>query len=125
MKSEIIIPLDGWMIGAKRYNLSMNTYRNMHYQPLNKLKKAVSDFLYKYKLPNHNKVLISYEFYFKDKRPRDIMNYASVVDKYFMDHYVSRKCIIDDCYRYYPKCQISYEGKADYNQVKVIIKEID
>lgn len=77
--------------------LNLNQYRNRHYLISNKIKhlyceemKKQLDWL-KFKSIN-----ITYQIYYPDKRKRDKWNYYSIVQKFFLDSLVHRKCIKDD-----------------------------
>ena len=77
--------------------LTLNNYRNWHYQTSNglkvKFKKEVTPLL---KFNIQGKVRIDYYYYAPDKRKRDLMNVISVVDKFFQDAMVERGCIEAD-----------------------------
>ena len=87
----------------KRYSLTMNNYRNLHQQVLNKMKKAFTDnvsFLINNEKPIlSNKVVIDYILYFPDKKRRDVANFGAVVDKFFEDCLVKKQIIEDDCWK--------------------------
>jgi len=122
--NNIIIPLNGWIVGKKEYNLSMNTYRNLHYQISNKLKKNVSEYLLRYKFPKFNKIKVHYTVYFKNKRKRDIMNFVAVVDKFFLDHLASENvgALIDDTYEYVNEYSVKFGGMRKENYIKIDIE---
>lgn len=120
----IEIPLN-WKIGKKRTSLSMNNYRNWHYQTSNKIKKNVCSYLDRFNFPKFKKVHINYTLYFKDKRKRDLMNFVSVVDKFVLDHLVNIECLEDDNYKVVSSYTVAFGGKAEINYIKMEIKEIE
>ncbi len=120
---KIKIPLN-WTIGKKKTNLSMNNYRNMHYQVSSKLKRTVSDYLLRYDLPKYNKISVHYTVFFKDKRKRDLMNFVSVVDKFVLDHFVKVGSLKDDNYNYVSNYSIEFGGLAKENYIEMQITEL-
>lgn len=123
---EIVIPLNDWVIGKKKYNLSMNTYRNLHHIVSNKLKIMVSEYMLQYKFKKYDKpVNIHYTLYFKDRVKRDLLNFVAVVDKFVLDSLVKRGVIKDDNYNYVIGYSVRFGGKRDYNQIVMEIKEVD
>jgi hypothetical protein len=123
MKNDIIIPLNDWYVAKKKYNLSMNTYRNLHYQISNKLKKQVGEFLLQYQFKKYDKVKIHYTLYFKDKVKRDLLNFVAVVDKFALDSLVKRGVLEDDNYNYVIGYTVAYGGKKEINCIKMEIEE--
>ncbi|MCP4988508.1 MAG: hypothetical protein GY928_21390 [Colwellia sp.] len=123
MKIDVIIPLNDWYVGKKKYNLSMNTYRNLHYQISNKLKKQVGEFLLQYQFKKYSKVKIHYTLYFKDKVKRDLLNFVAVVDKFALDSLVERGVLEDDNYNYVVGYTVAYGGKKEINCIKMEIEE--
>lgn len=120
------LPLSGWRVSSKKtLSLSMNVYRNLHYQTNNKLKHMVSDYLLKYKFPKYKQVKINYTLYFKDKRHRDLMNFVAVADKCILDHLVNTGSLIDDNYNYVTGYTIAFGGLADENKIAFNIREIN
>ncbi len=120
---KIKLPLN-WTIGKKKINLSMNTYRNMHYQVSSKLKRTVSDYLLRYDLPKYNKIAVKYIVFFKDKRKRDLMNFVSVVDKFVLDHLVKIGSLEDDTYNYVSCYSVEFGGFSDENYIEMQITEL-
>ena len=119
----IKIPLTGWQVSKKKKtSLSMNCYRNWHYQTSNKIKKAVSIYLLKYEFPKYDKISIEYTLYFKDKRERDIMNFVSIADKFLLDHLVNPGCLEDDNYKHvvsYIINPVILGSEENYLEVKI------
>lgn len=75
----------------------MNVYRNLHHYILSDLKKHFCKML-EYDYFKAKKIKVTYNVYFKDKRKRDLMNFISVADKFFLDDLVNKGCILDDNY---------------------------
>jgi hypothetical protein len=94
---KVNLPLHVGLGRKTRIWLTLNNYRNWHYQVSNglkvKFKKDVSSFL---NFSIAGKVKIDYDYYAPDKRKRDLMNVISVVDKFFQDAMVERGCIEAD-----------------------------
>lgn len=125
MSKVYTLPLTGWPVTKKKtISLSMNIYRNLHFQVSNKLKKMVSEYLLKYEFPNYKKVRVTYLLYFKDKRHRDLMNFTAVADKFILDHLVNRGCLEDDNYNIVSSYRIDYGGKAENNIITFEINEL-
>tara|TARA_R110002049_G_scaffold250087_1_gene424412 strand:- start:348 stop:746 length:399 start_codon:yes stop_codon:yes gene_type:complete len=81
----------------KRRWLTMNNYRNWHYQVSNDIKrKFKSNISHKLDFRFDGKIRIEYFYFAPDNRTRDLMNVISVVDKFFQDVMVENDCIISD-----------------------------
>lgn len=83
----------------KEFSLNMNTYRNTHFQCLNKVKikykEEMKDQIMELPVFNHIDC-IEYTMYYPDKRKRDGMNVASVISKFFLDALTEYGIIEDD-----------------------------
>jgi len=124
--TEILIPLNNWKVGKRNYNLSMNTYRNLHHQVSSRLKRDFATYILQFKFKKYDKpVKIHYTLYFKDKRKRDLMNFVAVVDKFALDALVSRGVLQDDNYKYVIGYTVRYGGKMEENYIKMEIEEYD
>lgn len=105
----------------------MNNYRNAHYQTLAKSKvnysNLVKEIVQDKIVGPLSDVELTYIYYPKDKRRRDIGNVCSIVDKYFADALVEMGIIEDDDYTIYPKTHY-YFGSIDRinPRVDVIIR---
>lgn len=115
MITKTFIVDDHVMIGAKKFALNLNVYRNAHYQVLNKAKiifknQLLADYP-EIKRIKSQQVQIEYYIYRCDNRKFDIMNVVSIVDKFFLDALVEFGCIQDDDYNH-----VSYEAPevSDY-----------
>jgi len=81
----------------KRRWLTMNNYRNWHYQVSNDIKrKFKSNISDKLDFRFDGKIRIEYFYFAPDNRTRDLMNVISVVDKFFQDAMVENDCIVSD-----------------------------
>lgn len=100
MKNEIIklsLPLFITNRSNKRKWLTLNNYRNWHYQVSNDIKRRFkSEVFDKLNFNIKGKVKIEYFYFAPDKRTRDLMNVISVIDKFFQDAMVDRGCIESD-----------------------------
>lgn len=81
----------------RKYHLNLNQYRNWHFQVSNNIKKQfkqeVKGFL---DFSFYGKIQIEYTYFAPDARVRDLMNYITVVDKFFQDALVEEGCIDSD-----------------------------
>lgn len=81
----------------KRKWLTLNNYRNWHYQVSNDIKRRFkADISRMLNFRINGKVKIEYFYFAPDKRTRDLMNVISVVDKFFQDAMVEFGCIETD-----------------------------
>jgi len=81
----------------KRRWLTMNNYRNWHYQVSNDIKrKFKSNISDKLDFRFDGKIRIEYFYFAPDNRTRDLMNVISVVDKFFQDAMDENDCIVSD-----------------------------
>ena len=100
MKNEIIklsLPLFITNWSNKRKWLTLNNYRNWHYQVSNDIKRRFkSEVFDKLDFNIKGKIKIEYFYFAPDKRTRDLMNVISVIDKFFQDAMVDRGCIESD-----------------------------
>lgn len=108
--------------------MSMNGYRNWHYQTECKMKHIYTD-LVKTRLKHVKSNLkgfirVSYNLYYKDKR-MDLMNVISIIDKYLMDALQEMKIIENDNVRNYIECVSRVAGEDRANpRVEIIVEEI-
>lgn len=100
MKNETItlsLPLFITNRSNKRKWLTLNNYRNWHYQVSNDIKRRFkSEVFDELNFTIKGKVKIEYFYFAPDKRTRDLMNVISVIDKFFQDAMVERGCIESD-----------------------------
>jgi hypothetical protein len=94
------IPLVLSLSKNKRFSMNLNTYRNMHYQVNNKIKKKFKEIIkHKCSIAGDIEifpVVFKYYIYRKNKRKVDLMNIGSVVDKFTCDALVELGIIPDD-----------------------------
>tara|TARA_Y100001937_G_scaffold4488_1_gene5869 strand:+ start:854 stop:1243 length:390 start_codon:yes stop_codon:yes gene_type:complete len=100
MNKEIIalsLPLFITNRKNKRKWLTLNNYRNWHYQVSNDIKRQFkSEVLELLTFKLEGKVKIEYFYFAPDNRTRDLMNVISVIDKFFQDAMVEQCCIESD-----------------------------
>lgn len=90
------------MVGKKKFQLNMNTYRNAHYHELSDAKINFKDqLLLTYpelrKIKAHQ-LKVSYIIFPHNTGLFDTQNIISVVDKFFLDALVTAETIPDDNY---------------------------
>ena len=124
---KIIAPLRVKQTKLKMYTLNLNTYRNTHFQVLNKVKKeykaAITDQL-KDK-PHFHNVKIRYVLYVKTNRLCDISNVLSIHDKFFCDALVELDKLPEDNYQHLQDVQYCYGGKdKDNPRVEILVTEV-
>lgn len=79
----------------KNYSLNLNIYRNIHYRVNNNLKIKFKELISpQIKWLKLNKIWIEYTLYYS--RKSDLMNWVSIIDKFFSDALVENKCIPND-----------------------------
>jgi len=112
--------------GDKWY-FNLNYYRNTHYHLLNKLKinyKTLVEPKLR-KLPNFNKVSITFNIYAGNERLFDIGNVGSIIEKFFLDALVECGKLEDDNYTFVPETHTYFKGIDKNNpRVEIIIKEL-
>jgi Holliday junction resolvase RusA-like endonuclease len=127
MKHKGILPFPLYSRGRgdkKKWNLfSMNIFRNMHYQSLNKTKRdyhlVVDEFVKT--LPKFKTLTPHYKLYFKGKRAKDIDNFTFPIHKFLMDAMVEGGVIKDDDYNYVKGFSSEFGGIGEENYVVVEI----
>lgn len=100
--------------GDKRwFTMNLNQYRNTHHRILNDTKriygqimKPLVQHLPTFKKPIH----IHYRLYVGSNIKSDVMNWVSVIDKYFQDVLVQEGKLIDDNYLYVPTLYMEFGG---------------
>lgn len=111
----------------RKIYLNMNTYRNLHYQTNNQVKRAYTALIGK-QIPKVtlNKIKITYTLYVGTLRALDIANVCSVVDKFFCDSMVTRGVIEDDNYNFLTEVVYKYGGLDRTNpRVDIEVQEIE
>lgn len=97
---KVDLPLKVPISSTKSFALNLNTYRNAHYQVLNKAKKNFTEIVLPkiYEIPPLDKAKITYTLFPGSKRLCDVSNICSIVDKFFCDALVEANCLVDDNY---------------------------
>lgn len=123
----IVAPLSVPLTKSKNWILNLNSYRNTHYQSLNKTKINYKEELKAQieALPVYSKVSITYTLFVKTKRLCDVGNVLSIHDKYFQDALVECGKLPDDNYQHVPEIVFLFGGQDKENpRVEIEIKEI-
>lgn len=110
------------------FTLNLNTYRNTQAFVLNKVKQLYTDIMLKEleSLPVFNKVRITYTVYTGSSHKSDVMNWTSVVDKFFQDTMVKAGKLTDDNYQYVPEIISRFGGIDKVNpRVEILIEPIE
>ena len=101
---------------SKMVSLNLNSYRNLHYQVNNKLKKLLAIALKTNckitgtitEYPLH----LEYTIYRKDNRKIDLMNAGSIIDKFVCDALIELGILPDDNVQYV-KSALFVDGGID------------
>lgn len=118
-------------IGVKKkktFSLNLNTYRNTHFQTLNKVKILFHDMvtLRIGHLPRMTKVRLRYSLFFGSERDIDIANICTVVDKFFCDTLVNSGKLSDDNRKVISDIRFEWGGVDVKNpRVDVTLDEIE
>ena len=103
-------------VADKKKMLNMNVYRNLHHHENNTMKQMFKPITGK--RFSAFRIRISYKIYKTSKRKYDVMNVASIVDKFFLDWLIKYKFIPDDNLDHV--CYGSIEGFNQAPECKVI-----
>lgn len=108
---------------SKKFYCNLNTYRNAHFQTLNKVKIRFKDAMEDQikGLPVLERITITYTLFPKTKRLCDVSNVCAIVDKFFCDALVEHGKLADDNYLYLSSVQYRF-GKVDKDNPRVDIK---
>lgn len=112
----------------KTFLMSMNWYRNSHYQTECKIKHKYHDLVKRrlkgVKTKMTGFVKVSYNLYYKNSQS-DLMNVISIIDKYLMDALQELELIENDNVKTYVECIIKVAGEDKTNpRVEIIVEEI-
>lgn len=126
-----IVSVPYWvMLGKKKpkpFYLNLNTYRNAHFQTLNKAKEAFHD-ICKDRLANLPvllQVALTYTLYTKTNQLCDTANICCIVDKFFCDSLVEYGKIPDDNYQIVKGVDFRFGGVDKSNpRVEVSIEPV-
>lgn len=125
---KVDLPLKIPISSTKYFALNLNTYRNAHFQVLNKAKKNFTEAVLPkiYEIPSLNKAKITYTLFPGSKRLCDISNICSIVDKFFCDALVEANCLIDDNYTRLTNIEYKIGSIDPINpRVEAVIERID
>ena len=105
--------------------LTLNSYRNWHYQKSNKIKKEFTLAMSALKGYTFTPPLsVTYTVYKKHNRRFDLDNIV-VIAKFFHDALVAHGCIQDDDAKTIREINFTFGGKADCDKIVVTIKELE
>ena len=128
MINKGILPLPTYTKGRgdkKKTNLlSLNVFRNLHYQAKNKVKQDYADLVREFvkTLPKYKTIQPSYKLYFNNNRKKDLDNYTFPMHKFLMDTLVEEGVIEDDHYDFVTEITTEFGGINEDNYVVVEIK---
>lgn len=112
----------------KNVLMSLNWYRNAHYQTECKMKHIYTDLvktrLKHVKCSSKGFIRVTYNLYYKNSR-MDLMNVISIIDKYLMDALQEMKIIENDNVKNYIECVSRVAGEDRANpRVEIIVEEL-
>lgn len=110
------------------FSLNLNTYRNAHYQILNKAKVLFQETVAKRigNYPAMKRVRLDYALFFGSKRAVDVANVCCIVDKFFCDTLVNCGKVPDDDWRIISNVAYAWGGIDTQNpRVEVTLSEIE
>lgn len=115
MQLKMPLSIELWVKKKRKYSISMNTYRNLHYQVSNNLKieyknivKDQLSLLWELKLDTP--ITLTFIFYNWTKHLSDLENHCSIHNKFFQDALVELWYIDDDNYNLINKITYVYGG---------------
>lgn len=103
----------------RRISLTMNWYRNAHFQVSNTVKKG---FLPEGKPFTAEKISIDYHLTLSDNGRTDAMNWIAIADKFFLDWMTKRKMIPDDNANHYIAGQWSVDRDTNLSEHRLTAK---
>ena len=124
---EVRLPMRISTSSRKKTALNLNVYRNLHFRSLNSLKNKfhrLSEKLLK-DIPPLGRIRLHYSIHPKSKRRLDIMNFGSVVDKFFSDCLTEYGIIKDDDFTQLDFASFGFGGLAKEEYILVTITEIE
>lgn len=113
---------------AVKTALNFNKVRNMQGFVYNRLKQSYKEIMLPkvHSLPKLNKIQIKYILYTGSAHKSDLMNWSSIIDKFFQDVLVEAGKLEDDNYLLVPKVLTEYGGLDKNNpRMEIQIKEIE
>lgn len=108
-------------------SLSLNAYRNWHFHVSNQLKKAYKTAIASQidALPQFNTISVEYVICPKTKREFDLMNFACVQSKFFLDALVEAGKLPDDNYHHVISEHVFFGNVCPTNpRMIMIIKDL-
>ena len=108
----------------RKYSISMNTYRNLHYQTKNKLKELYKTTLESQilALPQLHTISLVYVLY--PQTVCDVTNFCCVQSKFLLDAIVELGKLKDDSYKYISTEIFTFGDKSKTNpRVEIFIYE--
>lgn len=107
--------------------LNLNIYRNLHFRSLSALKNTYQEIVKKLikDIPPLGRIKLHYQLHTKSKRKIDIMNFGSIVDKFFCDALTKHGVIVDDNYEFIDFVSFGFGGVVDIEHIIVTITEIE
>lgn len=128
---KLIMPLriELWKKKKRKYSISLNIYRNLHYQVNNNLKKVYKKIVKNQLSLLQNEKLeapiwLSFTYYHPTKRKSDLENFCAIQNKYLQDALVELWTIEEDNYDYIQEIKYRYGGYRK-NDWKVDIKNYE
>lgn len=112
---------------SKKYALNFNRVKNLHGFEYNRIKEEFTRLVLPLieQLPTYEKVELTYTLFTGSGHKSDLMNWISVVDKFFQDTLVQAGKLPDDNYLYVPQIRAIYGGIDKSNpRVQVEIKSL-
>lgn len=111
----------------KSYALNFNRIKNLHGFEYNRIKEEFKTIVLPkiQQLPKYERVELVYTLYTGSGHKSDLMNWISVIDKFFQDVLVIAGKLPDDNYLYVPQIKAIYGGIDKGNpRVQVEIKSL-
>lgn len=110
---KLELPIYASVSKKKTVLLSMNWFRNAHFQTESKVKKYYHQLVFALLKKGDKlkgKIKVHYKLYYKNSKS-DLMNVVSVVDKYLLDALQEAKIIENDNVLTYQECHIEVAGQ--------------
>lgn len=113
----------------KEQLVSLNWYRNAHYQTKDKIKKIYHKMIFEQlrgvKYTFDKQIQVKYQLFYKNPNS-DLMNVVSVIDKFLLDALQECNVISNDNMKKYVYCEAKV-GKKDIENPRLVcvISEID
>ena len=108
----------------RTYPLSLNAYRNWHFQVSNQIKEAFKTHMAPQisSLPTFpGAIEIWFDYYPRTRQRSDVGNWISVCEKFFLDALVTLGKLTDDSMHYVPRTHSTFCGVDPDKQGKILI----